>query len=185
MPGLRLFHKSVRQCFLRFRTWFLHNAASVTLGKHWQPGFTCYIFTTCSVGGSSVGRAQRSQRWSHVAFLPPKNFKATKPKSSLYPKELETIGDHLRTRRLDLHLSQSDVAKLIRVCTDTIMKWELNQTEPAEDYYSTIKKFLGYPIDSRFWVLIFGIPHKLQLLDFKPLTIRLVLMHIHDLSVGR
>src|ERR1700720_743605 len=38
-----------------------------------------------------------------------------KPKSSVYPKELKTLGDHIRRRRLDLGLLQRQVAQLISV----------------------------------------------------------------------
>lgn len=61
-----------------------------------------------------------------------------------YPDALETLGDRLRTRRLDLGLFQKEVAKHIGVTTDTITNWELNRTEPEVRYLPTIIDFLGY-----------------------------------------
>jgi len=40
-------------------------------------------------------------------------LKAQKPNRKPYPKELKTYGDHLRKKRLDLNLSQPQVAKII------------------------------------------------------------------------
>ena len=55
-----------------------------------------------------------------------------------------TIGDHIRTRRLDLGLFQKEVAKRVGVTTDTITNWELNRTEPEIQYLPKIIDFLGY-----------------------------------------
>ena len=105
--------------------------------------WTLNVIPACrSTAKTSVGLIAVLILWSRIAFLPPRNFTAPKPKSPLYPKELKTLGDYLRTRRLDLHLRQSDVAELIGVCSDTIMKWELNQTEPAENNLKAISEFL-------------------------------------------
>jgi hypothetical protein len=38
-------------------------------------------------------------------------LKAKKPASALYPKKLNTLGDHLRRKRLDLKLFQKEVAR--------------------------------------------------------------------------
>ena len=50
----------------------------------------------------------------------------------------------MRTVRLDRKLSQSKVAKIIGVTTDTITNWELNRNEPTLKYASKIIKFIGY-----------------------------------------
>lgn len=70
-----------------------------------------------------------------------------RPKSTNYPKLLKTVGDHLRTRRLDLGLLQRDVAGLM--CTDlkNICNWELNHKQPSLHYLPRIVEFLGYD----FW----------------------------------
>lgn len=71
-------------------------------------------------------------------------LKAQKPNGKPYPNELVTYGDHLRTKRLNLNLSQPQVAKIINVTTDTITNWELNRNTPAFIYIPKIISFLGY-----------------------------------------
>ena len=69
---------------------------------------------------------------------------APKPDRKPYPKELKTYGDHLRKKRLDLNLSQSQVAKIINVTTDSITNWELNRNEPNLNQIPKIVSFLCY-----------------------------------------
>jgi transcriptional regulator with XRE-family HTH domain len=67
-----------------------------------------------------------------------------KPKDSSYPAALSTLGDHLRSRRLDLGLLQKDVAAQIICTVDTITNWELNRCQPELEYIPRIIAFLGY-----------------------------------------
>jgi transcriptional regulator with XRE-family HTH domain len=69
---------------------------------------------------------------------------AAKPKDRSYPASLETLGDHLRARRLDLGLHQKDVAKQIICTVDTITNWELNRVQPELKFVPRIIEFLGY-----------------------------------------
>ncbi|MCG3165578.1 MAG: hypothetical protein POELPBGB_01346 [Bacteroidia bacterium] len=70
------------------------------------------------------------------------------PVSQHYPKEVRTIGDHLRTVRLDRKLSQLDVAKILFVTEDSVTGWELNRFTPTPKYIKGIVSFLGYvPIE--------------------------------------
>ena len=69
---------------------------------------------------------------------------ASKPKSSHYPKEINTLGDRLRTHRLDLNLLQKQVADQIGVHEQTITGWERNATVPEVRYMPAIIQFLGY-----------------------------------------
>ena len=71
-------------------------------------------------------------------------LKALKPERKPYPKELKTYGDHLRKKRLDLNLSQPQVAKIICVTTDTITNWELNRVTPTISQIPKIISFLKY-----------------------------------------
>ena len=71
-------------------------------------------------------------------------LKAKKPNNKPYPKELNTYGDHIRKKRLDLNLSQPQVANLINVTPDTITNWELNSNKPELSYIPKIISFLGY-----------------------------------------
>ena len=76
-------------------------------------------------------------------------LKAQKPLPKAYPRELRTIGDHLRKKRLDLNLFQKDVAKIIRVDKTTIYNWENNRSSPEIKFIPRIIEFLGYaPYDN-------------------------------------
>ena len=61
-----------------------------------------------------------------------------------YPKELKTIGDHIRAKRLDLGVTQKLQAHKWGYVTDTIKNWEQNHTQPGSRQFPKIVKFLGY-----------------------------------------
>ena len=69
---------------------------------------------------------------------------AKKPVSKAYPKDLITLGDHIRKRRLDLKLTQKQVAGVVGVDKTTVWNWESNRTEPLTKLLPTIILFLGY-----------------------------------------
>ncbi len=69
-------------------------------------------------------------------------LKAGRPKS--YPKELNTLGDHLKKKRLDLGLLRKEVAHIIGVNTTTVRNWETNRFAPKIRYIPRIIHFLGY-----------------------------------------
>ncbi len=71
-------------------------------------------------------------------------LKAEKPVSTRVPHQIESIGDHLRKKRLDLGLTQREVADRISVYESTYKNWELNRTPPRIKYYPLIIDFLGY-----------------------------------------
>src|ERR1035441_9352714 len=71
-------------------------------------------------------------------------LRAPKPKPSHYPQQPNTLGDHIRSRRLDLDLLQSDVAEQIGVDATTICNWESNASIPAIRHIPAILQFLGY-----------------------------------------
>jgi len=70
--------------------------------------------------------------------------KAQKIKNVCYPKEIKTLGDHIRKKRLDLKLFQKDLAILLHTDTDTITNWEKNRCQPGFIYYPAIMDFLSY-----------------------------------------
>ena len=73
-------------------------------------------------------------------------YKALPP---AYPRELKTLGDHLRKRRLDLGLLQRDVAERLEVNQMTVCNWETNRTSPQLRFIPRIHAFLGYdPYDT-------------------------------------
>ena len=77
-------------------------------------------------------------------------LKAKKPISVSYPKTLNTLGDHLRKRRLDLNLLQKEVAQKIRVDKASIYNWENSRISPSIYSIPKIIEFLGYyPYDTK------------------------------------
>ena len=83
----------------------------------------------------------------HLALTGPK------PLPPDYPRTLKAIGDHLRKRRLDLGLTQGEVAKLMGVHLSTIGVWERSQRRAPFRYGAQITRFLGYvPLPSG-WTL--------------------------------
>jgi transcriptional regulator with XRE-family HTH domain len=60
-----------------------------------------------------------------------------------YPVTLSTIGDHIRKKRLDLGLTQIEVAEIIGVKEATVWNWE-HGTEPELIHIPAIIAFLGY-----------------------------------------
>jgi len=64
-----------------------------------------------------------------------------------YPTNPETIGDHIRKRRIELGLLQREVAEIIGVTESSVWNWE-HGVEPEQHYNPKIIKFLGYiPFD--------------------------------------
>lgn len=67
-----------------------------------------------------------------------------------YPAALESLGDHLRSRRLDLRLTQKQVAERLGVHLNSIADWERRRKRPVARYVPRIHAFLGYcPWDYR------------------------------------
>lgn len=60
------------------------------------------------------------------------------------PENPATIGEHIRKKRMELKLLQSDVAKIFDVSTDCVTYWENNRSAPKIIYYPRIIEFLGY-----------------------------------------
>jgi DNA-binding transcriptional regulator YiaG len=101
-----------------------------------------------SVFGTAEGR-HHSCSSHRPEFIPALPFchallKASKPQPSHYPKLVNTLGDHIRSHRLDLGFFQSNIADQIRVDTTTIHNWEGNKSVPAIRYIPAILQFLGY-----------------------------------------
>jgi DNA-binding transcriptional regulator YiaG len=49
-----------------------------------------------------------------------------------------------KRRRLELHLFQSDLAKMFAVDEASIRNWEKNTYQPAKRYMEGVVKWLGY-----------------------------------------
>ncbi len=56
----------------------------------------------------------------------------------------QTLGDHLKKRRIDLGLLQKDVAQQLWVGEWTYLKWEHDKALPAIRMWRRVIEFLGY-----------------------------------------
>jgi DNA-binding XRE family transcriptional regulator len=67
--------------------------------------------------------------------LPSIVFVVAKPIVGM-PKELITLGDHIKKKRLESNKTQKDVGKVIGTDNFTIVNWEKNSTKniPAKYY---------------------------------------------------
>jgi len=65
-------------------------------------------------------------------------------KCNHYPNSLNSLGDHIRARWIDLGLFQAQVASQIGVHELTICNWEGKESQPAVKYMPAIIRFLGY-----------------------------------------
>ena len=73
-----------------------------------------------------------------------------KPLPPAYPRQLNTLGDHLRKQRLDLALLQREAADKLGVDAMTICNWEIKRTCPQLRFIPKIIAFLGYvPYDTQ------------------------------------
>ncbi len=71
-------------------------------------------------------------------------LRARKPKNHKYPKQLKSLGDHIRAHRLDLGSLPRDVARKAGVSEASIWQWENNRTTPKVSLITRIYEFLGY-----------------------------------------
>jgi transcriptional regulator with XRE-family HTH domain len=56
----------------------------------------------------------------------------------------QTVGDHIRKKRLGLKLHQKDVAEQLGVDQTSVFNWEGNRSNPEIRYMPAIIDFLGY-----------------------------------------
>lgn len=94
-------------------------------------------------------------------------LRGQKPPPPGYPTHPETLGEHLKKRRLDLGLRQRDVAERLGVCAESVRNWERGHTEPALASWPAVIDFLGvvpFPVGEslaeriRGWRTIHGVP---------------------------
>ena len=62
------------------------------------------------------------------------------------PSKPNTIGEHIRRRRLQLHLFQADLAKLFGVDIASIRNWEQGIYQPAEILLPRVIDWLKYDL---------------------------------------
>ena len=58
--------------------------------------------------------------------------------------EPRSLGDHVRKRRLELRVSQKEVARRLGWSWRTVFNWEKGKTKPAMEFIPAIIGFLGY-----------------------------------------
>jgi len=56
----------------------------------------------------------------------------------------QTVGEHIRKRRLGLKMLQKDVAEQLGVNKTSVFNWEANASAPEIRYMPAIIGFLGY-----------------------------------------
>ncbi len=72
------------------------------------------------------------------------SIKTERPLPRTYPKELKTVGDHIRKKRLELKLLQKEVAQILGVTKDTFTYWEVGRFSPRLQYIPKVVEFIGY-----------------------------------------
>lgn len=103
----------------------------------------------CYLPSSSENVAERQRTLSIALPFCHLRLNAKKPYNPKYCTEPQTLGDHLKNRRLALRLDQQHVAKLLRIWAATYSLWELNRTAPKNWNMRKVVQFLGFcPIDS-------------------------------------
>jgi len=60
------------------------------------------------------------------------------------PKNPTTIGGHLRRRRLELGIHQSEAARILKVSTVTLSRWECDKVDPVWEHHRHIIEYLGH-----------------------------------------
>jgi DNA-binding transcriptional regulator YiaG len=70
------------------------------------------------------------------------NLSAAKP--TKIPTILKTWGDHIKKRRLQLNLSQEDLAMQLGVGLGAVRRWEWNLNQPRPMHIPGIISFLGF-----------------------------------------
>jgi hypothetical protein len=61
----------------------------------------------------------------------------------LIPVNVKSLGDYLLLKRVELDLSQAEVAKKTSVSVRTLRKWEHGIVCPNEDHWQVLKRFLN------------------------------------------
>ena len=60
-----------------------------------------------------------------------------------YPINPKAIGDHMRKKRMDNRLMQSDIAHIIGVSEASIWNWENGRTKPSKKNLEIINEFVA------------------------------------------
>jgi len=66
-----------------------------------------------------------------------------------YPVNPHTIGEHLRKKRMDNRLMQSEVTNIIGVSEESIWNWENGRTKPSKKNLKIINAFVTASLKSQ------------------------------------
>ena len=80
---------------------------------------------------------ERVIRLARAAHIPLRN------RGIPIPRQPTTIGGHLRRRRAELRLGQSQASYSLGVSTVTLSRWECDKVFPTEPYHARIVEYLG------------------------------------------
>lgn len=66
------------------------------------------------------------------------------PDKRPFPKELQTVGNHIKAARLSRNILIKDVCAILNISRETLRGWELGEFEPHVSHYPIIITFLRY-----------------------------------------
>jgi transcriptional regulator with XRE-family HTH domain len=91
-------------------------------------------------------RGSPSQPHGHrcVAFLPFLRLKLKCRRPKDYSENPQTLGGHIKKRRLELGFTQNEAAALLRVDPLTVLNWEKERTKSRTIDGNDLIAFLGY-----------------------------------------
>lgn len=69
---------------------------------------------------------------------------AKRPPPPGYPQNPVTLGEYLRKKRIDLGLTQEDLAARLQVTVGTVCNWEKDHFSPQKRFQPRLHDFLGY-----------------------------------------
>ncbi len=111
---------------------------NVTIGTEDVTINLCYLPSSSELMATGQRNLIPALPFCHITL------KGQKPPHPAYPRELKTVGDHLRKKRLELKLLQKDVAMILGVDEATVYNWENNRSHPNLYCIPGIVEFLGY-----------------------------------------
>jgi len=76
--------------------------------------------------------------------VPRKDISPVWTRSFPVAKQPETLGQHLRKKRFDSGLRQSEVAQRLYISYRTLSCWECDRIHPTWEYWPRIVSYLGY-----------------------------------------
>jgi DNA-binding transcriptional regulator YiaG len=80
---------------------------------------------------------ERTVTISRADYLPSSN------RGIQVPKEPKTIGQHLKKRRLQLRIFQTQAARRLKVSTVTLSRWECDNVYPTWPHQPAVIIYLG------------------------------------------